>query len=98
MTVWGKSPWRFFVLSSVGGILFGYALFKLILRLPEGISMGLGMIALWPIAMAWELSWRKRSSIGPMDGKAASIYGIPTWIVSAILALVWTLLFALSEI
>jgi len=48
MMLWARQPMRFFVLGSVGGILPGYALFRLLLGLPEMTSMGLGMVLRWP--------------------------------------------------
>jgi hypothetical protein len=98
MIVWGKAPWRFFALGSGGGLLLGYVLFKVAFGLPEGFSMGLGMILLWPVATLLEFNWRRKSGYRLIDNKASSIIGIPTWIITAILAVTWTLLYVFVEL
>ena len=98
MIVWGKAPWRFFALCSAGGIVLGYVLFKTAFGLPEGISMGLGMVILWPIAALLEFDWRRKNGYRMFDSRTASIIGIPTWIITAMLAVVWTLLYVAVEL
>ena len=97
MFVWGRTPMRFFVLGSVGGILFGYALFRILLGYPEMTSMGLGMMLLWPLAALWEVRWRRRFGYRLTDREVASIWGVPTWIADAALVVLWMALALMGE-
>ena len=98
MLFWGRSPIRFFAIFTAVGILLGYGLFSVILGLPEGIAMGLGMIIIWPITTYLEYQWRQKAKYRMIDNKVSSVCSISTWIFNGVIAIIFTGLFILVEL